>query len=206
MGSNIMRKQAPDKEWVNESTWIYKRNDVYYMRIAQQPHWKNRYVKSLKTPDKEKALKKAKKEYDKVMEEQRFVQASIFNKEDLQVASSQAGIGKLGEDRFSALMMIKGYQVYKPEVDVWGRDVILYKDGKWMPTQVKTTGINGNSWHFQNNSSKNKIKYKKVCTHMAFIHLLENRIWFIPSDKIPNVNTMAHSLFKSHLEGYEVVL
>ena len=119
MGSNIMRKQAPDKEWGNESTWIYKRNDVYYMRIAQQPHWKNRYVKSLKTPDKEKALKKAKKEYDKVMEEQRFVQASIFNKEDLQVASQQAGIGKLGEDRFSALMMIKGYQVYKPEVDVW---------------------------------------------------------------------------------------
>ena len=41
---------------------------------------------------------------------------------------------------------------------------------------------------------------------MAFIHLLENRIWFIPSDKIPNVNTMVHSLFKSHLEGYEVVL
>tara|TARA_B100000902_G_C27002243_1_gene760460 strand:+ start:144 stop:764 length:621 start_codon:yes stop_codon:yes gene_type:complete len=205
-------RQAADKEWINESAWIYRRtyddrkSHVYYIRIAQQPHWKNRYQKSLKTTDRELALKKAKKEYDKVMEEQRFVQASIFNKEDLQVASSQAGIGKLGEDRFSALMMIKGYQVYKPEVDVWGRDVILYKDGKWMPTQVKTAKINGNSWQFQTNHSKNKIKYKEVCTHMAFIHLLENRIWFIPSDKIPNVNTMAHSLFKSYLEGYEVVL
>ena len=79
--SNIM-KQAADKEWINESAWIYKRNDVYYIRIAQQPHWKNRYVRSLKTANRETALKKAKKEYDKVMEEQCFVQASIFNKED----------------------------------------------------------------------------------------------------------------------------
>ena len=201
-----MRKQAPDKEWINESTWIYKRNDVYYMRIAQQPHWKNRYVKSLKTPDKEKALKKAKKEYDKVMEEQRFVQASIFNKEDLQVASSQAGIGKLGEDRFTALMMIKGYQIYKPEVDIWGRDVILYKDGNWMPTQVKTAKKRNNSWQFHTKHSNNNIRYKDICSHMAFIHLIENRIWFIPNDKIPDVNNMAHSLFKSYLEGYEVVL
>ena len=141
------------------------------------------------------------------MEQQRVVQATIFNDEDMQRATTQAGIGKLGEDRFSGIMMIKGYQVYKPEMDLWGVDMVLYKDGKFIPTQVKTAKSNNNQWQFQSkHTGSNRIKYKEVCSHMAFIHILENCIWFIPTDKIPDVDSMAHSKFKSYLNGYEVTL
>jgi len=207
-----MSKHAPNKEWINSDAYIYTRHDnvredVYYLAILKQPHWRKRYVKSLRTNDKEVALKKAEKEYNRVMEQQRIVQATLFNDEDAQLATSQAGIGKLGEDRFIGLMMSKGYQAYKPERDLWGRDAVLYKDGKFMPTQVKTAIVNNNQWQFQTkHTGSDRIKYKEVCSHMAFIHILENSIWFIPTDKIPDVDSMAHSKFKSYLEGYEVTL
>tara|TARA_B100001964_G_C13973079_1_gene482800 strand:- start:65 stop:697 length:633 start_codon:yes stop_codon:yes gene_type:complete len=209
--SKYQRKQASGKIRINDDAYIYMRSDnvradVYYFRISKQPHWRKPYVKSLRTTNKEIALEMAMKEYDEVMEQQRVVQATIFNEEDVQLATSQAGIGKLGEDRFTGIMMIKGYQVYKPEMDLWGRDLILYKDDKFMPTQVKTAVKNNNQWQFQTKHSSNRIKYKEVCTHMAFIHIVENRIWFIPTDKLPDVDSMAHSKFKSYLEGYEVVL
>ena len=207
-----MTKHAPGKEWINSNAYIYTRSDgvredVYYLAISKQPHWRKRYVKSLRTPNKEDALKRAEKEYNEVMEQQRIVQATIFNDEDVQRATSQAGIGKLGEDRFSGIMMIKGYQVYKPEMDLWGVDMVLYKDDKFIPTQVKTAIKNNNQWQFQSkHTGSDRIKYKEVCSHMAFIHILENRIWFIPTDKIPDVDSMAHSKFKSYLNGYEVTL
>tara|TARA_B100001250_G_C19549270_1_gene678236 strand:- start:134 stop:757 length:624 start_codon:yes stop_codon:yes gene_type:complete len=207
-----MSKHALNKEWINSDTYIYIRSDnvskeYYYIHITKQSHWRKSYIKSLRTTNREDALKKAEKEYNEVMEQQRVVQATIFNDEDVQRATSQAGIGKLGEDRFSGIMMIKGYQVYKPEMDLWGRDMVLYKDGKFIPTQVKTAIKSNNQWQFQSkHTGSDRIKYKEVCSHMAFIHILENSIWFIPTDKIPDVDSMAHSKFKSYLEGYEVTL
>ena len=207
-----MTRHALGKECINSNAYIYIRNDSvrkehYYIHITKQPHWRQHYRKSLRTLNKEDALKRAEKEYNEVMEQQRVVQATIFNDEDMQRATTQAGIGKLGEDRFSGIMMIKGYQVYKPEMDLWGVDMVLYKDGKFIPTQVKTAKSNNNQWQFQSkHTGSNRIKYKEVCSHMAFIHILENCIWFIPTDKIPDVDSMAHSKFKSYLEGYEVTL
>ena len=207
-----MTRHAPGKEWINSDAYIYTRSDGvskehYYIHITKQPHWRQHYRKSLRTLNKEDALKRAEKEYNEVMEQQRVVQATIFNDEDMQRATTQAGIGKLGEDRFSGIMMIKGYQVYRPEIDLWGVDMVLYKDGKFIPTQVKTAKKNNNQWQFQSkHTGSDRIKYKEVCSHMAFIHILENSIWFIPTDKIPDVDSMAHSKFKSYLNGYEVTL
>tara|TARA_B100000427_G_C15383409_1_gene539953 strand:- start:209 stop:841 length:633 start_codon:yes stop_codon:yes gene_type:complete len=210
-----MSKHAPNKEWINSDAYIYTRSDnvskeYYYIHITKQPHWRQHHRKSLRTTNREDALKKAEKEYNEVMKEkriERIVQANLFNDEDVQLTTSQAGIGKLGEDRFIGLMMSKGYQVYKPERDLWGRDVVLYKDGKFMPTQVKTAIKNNNQWQFQSkHTGSDRIKYKEVCSHIAFIHLLEKKIWFIPNDKVPDVDSMAHSKFKSHLKGYEITL
>ena len=200
-----------DKTEINNDAFIFLRehevSNVYYIVISKQPHWRKPYIKSLKTSDKEVAVKNATKEYNSVMEQQRVVQATLFNDEDIQRATTQAGIGKLGEDRFAGLMMVKGYEVYKPDIDLWGRDLVLFKDDIWMPTQVKTAIKSNNQWSFTTKHTGNhKIKYKEVCTHMALIHILENHIWFIPTDKIPDVDSMAHSKLKKYLDGYEVKL
>ena len=86
--SKYQRKQASGKIRINDDAYIYMRSDnvradVYYFRISKQPHWRKPYVKSLRTTNKEIALEMAMKEYDEVMEQQRVVQATIFNEEDV---------------------------------------------------------------------------------------------------------------------------
>ena len=202
-----MNKYTQEKIDLNEDAFLYKRGDrsspFYYLRIAKQPHWKDVKIISLKTRDKDKAIKKAKKEYDEIMSTDNLVKRRLFNKEDIEIATRNAGLGRIAEDKFKNLMLIKGYQVYTPVEDIWGTDFVLIKDGVTYTVQLKSSNRDVPQWQLQNNY---KIKYKDTCTHMAFIYLPEDRVWFVPTGLLPNASSMRHNLMKSICEKYEVII
>ena len=110
------------------------------------------------------------------------------------------------EDKFKNLMMIKGYEVYRPVEDIWGSDFILKKGNNFLTVQVKSSQSDKPVWALQTN---NKVKYKDVCTHMAFVYLKEDKdsgVWMIPTEKLPNTTSMSHITFKKLVKGYEIEL
>ena len=203
-----MNKYTKDKIVLNDNSYLYLRGDrsspFYYLRIAKQPHWKNVKIISLKTSDKDKALKKAQKEYDQIMETDTLLKNRLFNKEDIEIATRNSGLGRIAEDKFKNLMLIKGYQVYIPVEDIWGVDFVLIKDGKTLTVQLKSSNMDKPQWRLENNT---KVKYKDTCTHMAFVYLPEGRIWFVPTNILPDdVTGMIHWKMKNLCEKYEVTL
>jgi len=203
-----MNKYTQEKIDLNEDAFLYKRGDrsspFYYLRIAKQPHWKDVKVISLKTSDKDKALKKAQKEYDQIMGSDTLLKNRLFTKEDIEIATRNAGLGRIAEDKFKNLMLIKGYQVYTPVEDIWGVDFVLIKDGKTFTVQLKSSNMDKPSWRLENNA---KVRYIDTCTHMAFVYIPEDRVWFVPTSILPDdVTAMIHWKMKNLCEDYEVKL
>ena len=203
-----MNKYTQEKIDLNEDAFLYKRGDrsspFYYLRIAKQPHWKDVKVISLKTSDKDKALKKAQKEYDQIMGSDTLLKNRLFTKEDIEIATRNAGLGRIAEDKFKNLMLIKGYQVYTPVEDIWGVDFVLIKDGKTFTVQLKSSNMDKPSWRLENNV---KVRYIDTCTHMAFVYIPEDRVWFVPTSILPDdVTAMIHWKMKNLCEDYEVKL
>ena len=203
-----MNKYTQEKIDLNEDAFLYKRGDrsspFYYLRIAKQPHWKDVKIISLKTRDKDKAIKKAKKEYDEIMSTDNLVKRRLFNKEDIEIATRNAGLGRIAEDKFKNLMLIKGYQVYTPVEDIWGVDFVLIKSEKTLTVQLKSSNMDRPQWRLENNT---KVRYKDTCTHMAFVYLPEDRVWFVPTNILPDdVTGMIHWKMKNLCEKYEVTL
>ena len=203
-----MNKYTKDKIVLNDNSYLYLRGDrsspFYYLRIAKQPHWKDVKIISLKTKDKDKAIKKAKKEYDEIMSTDNLVKTRLFNKEDMEIATRNAGLGRIAEDKFKNLMLIKGYQVYTPVEDIWGVDFVLIKDREIFTVQLKSSNKDKPQWRLENNT---KVRYKDTCTHMAFVYLPEDRVWFVPTNILPDdVTGMIHWKMKNLCEKYEVTL
>ena len=203
-----MNKYTTNKITLNDKSIIYLRGDRvnpnYYLRIIKQPHWKSVKVISLKTADKDKALKKAQKEYDQIMESDTLLKNRLFTKEDVEIATRNAGLGRIAEDKFKNLMLIKGYQVYIPVEDIWGVDFVLIKDGEIFTVQLKSSNMDKPNWRLENNA---KLKYKDTCTHMAFVYIPEDRVWFVPTSILPDdVTGMIHWKMKNLCEDYEVKL
>ena len=173
----------------------------WYVRIRKQPHWKSVFTKSLRTADKDKALKKAQKIYEEIIQSENLVKKSLFDKEDRAIANRNAALGRIAEDKFKNFMMLKNYEVYIPVEDVWGNDCVLFKDGVTYRVQLKSSNSEMPTWQLQNN---NKIKYKDTSTHMGFIYLPEGRIWFVPLSILPNVSCLRHPLMKTICQDYEV--
>ena len=203
-----MNKYTKNKITLNDKSIIYLRGDRvnpnYYLRITKQPHWKSVKIISLKTADKDKALKKAQKEYDQIMESDTLLKNRLFTKEDVEIATRNAGLGRIAEDKFKNLMLIKGYQVYIPVEDIWGVDFVLIKDGEIFTVQLKSSNMDKPNWRLENNA---KLKYKDTCTHMAFVYIPEDRVWFVPTSILPDdVTGMIHWKMKNLCEDYEVKL
>ena len=203
-----MYKYTKDKITLNDKSYLYLRGDRvnpnYYLRIAKQPHWKDVKVISLKTSDKDKALKKAQKEYDQIMGSDTLLKNRLFTKEDIEIATRNAGLGRIAEDKFKNLMLIKGYQVYTPVEDIWGVDFVLIKDGKTFTVQLKSSNMDKPSWRLENNV---KVRYIDTCTHMAFVYIPEDRVWFVPTSILPDdVTAMIHWKMKNLCEDYGVKL
>ena len=128
----------------------------------------------------------------------------LFTKEDIEIATRNAGLGRIAEDKFKNLMLIKGYQVYTPVEDIWGVDFVLIKDGKTFTVQLKSSNMDKPSWRLENNA---KVRYIDTCTHMAFVYIPEDRVWFVPTSILPDdVTAMIHWKMKNLCEDYEVKL
>jgi len=193
------------REYINEEAFIFwrewKTQGVWYIRIRKQPHWKDQIARSLKTKDKAKALKKAEKMYAELIASSNVLQQHIFLDDDKLFAQRNMALGNLAEDRFKNIMMYQGYEVYTPMEDIWGSDVILIKGDEVLKVQVKSSNIMDGHFQLQNNKG---IKYKELCTHMAFIHLQTQKIYLIPCNELRDVSCMKHHLLEKNYAHCEV--
>ena len=178
-----------------------KGGKYWYFRMTERPgvarnHW------SLKTKDKQLAIIEAKKKYQKIVGTHKALEESLFNSEDVEIATSQRGLGRICEDKFKNLMLVKGYQVYAPVEDIWGSDFIISKDGEnFERVQVKSTAQEKNmTFHLCTHHSEKKI-YKDVVDYMAFISIKDDAVWMVPSERLPDNKTGIAK--KTLLEDYK---
>ena len=186
---------------------VYQRNTTWYIRINKQPTWRDKFSCSLKTCDKEEAIRLAKEKYDELINEDKIrkqVRGMIFNEEDLILSTKQAAQGRIAEDKFKNLMMLKGYQVYAPVEDIWGVDFnVIDNEFNTHKVQVKSSSKDSRPWPLKNTLG---IRYNDTCTHMAFISLYENKMWYVPMKVLENHTgtSISHKAMTQLCTDYEV--
>ena len=186
---------------------VYQRNTTWYIRINKQPTWRDKFSCSLKTCDKEEAIRLAKEKYDELINEDKIrkqVRGMIFNEEDLILSTKQAAQGRIAEDKFKNLMMLKGYQVYAPVEDIWGIDfIVIDTEFNTHKVQVKSSSKYSRHWPLKNTLG---IRYNDTCTHMAFISLYENKMWYVPMKVLENHTgtSISHKAMTQLCTDYEV--
>ena len=177
----------------------------WYLRILKKPGWKRGGHWSLKTPNKEEAIIEAKKKYQDLIGVNQTLKNSLFNPEDIKIATLRKGLGRLCEDKFKNLMMVKGYQVYTPVEDIWGSDFLISKNGKdFERIQVKSTSQTGKmSFHLITNHT-DKIPYKQIVDQMAFISIMDDTVWLVPVENLPHKTGMSLTELKRDYEKFKV--
>tara|TARA_X000001036_G_C20357312_1_gene675059 strand:- start:66 stop:692 length:627 start_codon:yes stop_codon:yes gene_type:complete len=178
---------------------------IWYLHILKKPGWKSGSHWSLKTRNKDEAIIEAKKKYQDVIGINQTLKNSLFNAEDVQIATLKKGLGRICEDKFKNLMMVKGYQVYTPVEDIWGSDFIISKDGKnFERVQVKSTAQTGKmSFHLMTNHTDKQL-YKNLVDYMAFISIMDDVIWLVPVKDLPDKTGMTLSELKKDYEKFKV--
>jgi hypothetical protein len=180
-------------------------NPIWYLHILKKPGWKSGSHWSLKTKNKDEAIIEAKKKYQDVIGVNQTLKNSLFNAEDVKIATLKKGLGRICEDKFKNLMMVKGYQVYTPVEDIWGSDFVISKDGvKFERVQVKSTAQTGKmSFHLMTNHTDKQL-YKDLVDHMAFISIMDDVIWLVPVKDLPDKTGMSLSELKKDYEKFKV--
>lgn len=178
---------------------------IWYLRIKKKPGWKKGGHWSLKTKNKDEAIIEAKKRYQDLIGVNQSLKNSLFNSEDIKIATLRKGLGRLCEDKFKNLMMVKGYQVYTPVEDIWGSDFLISKNGKdFERIQVKSTSQTGKmSFHLITNHT-DKIPYKQIVDQMAFISIMDDTVWLVPVKNLPDKTGMSLSELKKDYEKFKV--
>ena len=180
-------------------------NPIWYLHILKKPGWKRGTHWSLKTKNKDEAIIEAKKKYQEVIGINQTLKNSLFNAEDVKIATLKKGLGRICEDKFKNLMMVKNYQVYTPVEDIWGSDFIISKDGKnFERVQVKSTAQTGKmSFHLMTNHTDKQL-YKHLVDYMAFISIMDDVIWLVPVKDLPDTAGMTLSKLKKDYEKFKV--
>ena len=184
-----------DEERFNDDpdAFIFKRygKSHWYIKILKKPEWKQRVIRSLKTSYKEEAIKQAKIKYQELIGTNQVLKNCLFNSEDIKIATLRKGLGRLCEDKFKNLMMVKGYQVSK--------------DGKlWDRVQVKSTSQTDKmDFHLVTNH-RDKIHYKQIVDYMTFISIMDDKVWMIPVENIPDKTGLSLTELKRDYEKFIV--
>lgn len=178
---------------------------TWYIRILKKPGWKRGVHYSLKTRNKEEAIYQAKIKYQELIGTNQVLQNSLFNPEDVKVATLRKGLGRICEDKFKNLMLVKGYQVYTPVEDIWGSDFLISQNGKdFYKVQVKSTAQTGKtSFHLLTNHS-DKRPYRDLVDYMAFISIMDDKVWMIPVKDLPNKTGMSLTELKEKYKNFTV--
>ena len=178
---------------------------TWYIHILKKPDWPRGYFWSLNTKNKDEAIIEAKKKYQDVIGVNQTLKNSLFNAEDVKIATLKKGLGRICEDKFKNLMLVKGYQVYAPVEDIWGSDFIISKDGKnFERVQVKSTAQTGKmSFHLMTNHTDKQL-YKHLVDYMAFISIMDDVIWLVPVKDLPDKTGMTLLELKKDYEKFKV--
>ena len=198
---------------INQHLTIFQRKGKtvsnWHVEIRRQPGWKKEIRIGLFTEDKEIAIKRALEIFKKEIEKDKIkkeTKGMIFNEEERILATKSAALGRMAEDKFKNLMMFKGYQVYKPVEDKWGIDFVVF-DEKYNThkVQVKSSNRDAPPWPLKNTVGE---RYVDTCTHMAFVSVYENRLWYVPTKVIENhpSGSITHAAMVKLCKDYEVFL
>ena len=190
----------PDAEICN-----YYGGSSWYLKILKKPGWKEKSFKSLKTSCKDEAIKLAKIKYQEIMGTNQVLKNCLFNEEDRKIATLRKGLGRICEDKFKNLMMVKGYQVFTPVEDIWGSDFLISKDGKHFErVQVKSTSQSDKiKFHLVTNHSE-RVAYKNIVDYMAFISILDDCVWMVPVEYLPDKSGLSLTELKRDFKKFEV--
>lgn len=204
-GENVFQNEEQFND--DPSATIFQRygHGPWYLKMLKRPGWKRGSHWSLKTLCKEEAIKEAKKRYQEIVGTQQVLEQTLFNPEEVKLATLRKGLGRICEDKFKNLMMLKGYQVCKPVEDIWGYDFIISKDGKNFNTvQVKSTAQLGKgNFHLYTNHST-PIPYKGMIDYMAFISINDNKVWMVPCDKLPDAKGITFTKVREDYKNYVI--
>ena len=199
--------QNKEKFNTDQDAYIFQHygKPTWYIRILKKPGWKSGRYWSLKTKDKQVAIIEAKKKYQEIIGTNQALKNSLFNPEDVKIATLRKGLGRLCEDKFKNLMMVKGYQVYTPVEDIWGADFLISKNGKdFERIQVKSTSQTGKmSFHLITNHT-DKIPYKQIVDQMAFISIMDDTVWLVPVENLPDKTGMSLTELKRDYGKFKV--
>lgn len=204
-----MKKTYQNEEFFNDDpdATICQYQDTlnWHMKILKKPGWKKYIRLSLKTRNKDEAIKQAKIKYQELIGTNQVLKNCLFNSEDIKIATLRKGLGRLCEDKFKNLMMVKGYQVSKPVEDIWGFDFLISKDGKlWDRVQVKSTSQTDKmNFHLVTNH-RDKIHYKQMVDYMTFISIMDDKVWMIPVENIPDKTGLSLTELKRDYEKFIV--
>ena len=91
-------------------------------------------------------------------------------------------IGVFAEHLFVGRMYDLGYEIYKPFYDVWASDFVVYKDNIYNKVQVKASSKENYNVHLRTRDGRRYVDY---VDYIAFISFAEDKMYYIPIDKIP---------------------
>ena len=115
----------------------------------------------------------------------------------IHIPKKNAEIGVHAELLFAGRMRDLGYEVYKPHVDSWGVDFVVCKDNVYSKVQVKSSAIEKYNIDLRNRSGK---RYIDCVDYLAFVSFTENRLYYIPTNDIPeDTNVFSNYLLRKYI-------
>lgn len=113
------------------------------------------------------------------------------------IPNKPSEIGINAELLFAGRMYDLGYEVYRPHYDVWAADYVVYKDNIYNKVQVKSSSKENYNVHLRTRDGKRYVDY---VDYIAFISFAENKMYYIPTDKIPpDANTLTPNFMKKYI-------
>lgn len=122
---------------------------------------------------------------------------SLNNQGYTYIPKKPSEIGINAELLFAGRMYDLGYEVYKPHYDVWAADFVVCKDNIYSKVQVKSSAKDNYNVHLRTRDGK---RYTNYVDYIAFISFPEGRMYYIPTDKIPeDANYLSINLMKKYI-------
>ena len=96
--------------------------------------------------------------------------------------------GFLSENAAIGELVARDFEVYKPIVDVYGCDLIIFKDNTYNKIQIKSAYVSNDAGMYTfscRHGSYGNLQYEKGTIDFFMFHLVDINLWFIvPFDDI----------------------
>ena len=177
---------------ISKTRVVYRYTDGrapgYYVR-EWFPFAKKNATKTLDTEDLDIAIERAKRiQLEPSGLSKKGTPLPTYGYKFGKVTAARAG--QIAELIFEDMMRKQNYEVSKPVVDEYGYDYILGRDNKFYKVQVKSTHQEKGA---VNLSTRDGRMYKDLVDYLAYINFEESRLYFMPTEKLPDKSRLPFS-------------